>query len=89
MDGKPDQAWTRDCDGALSLNRNDPRALDSRAYVYFQLGRYDKAIRDLDDALELNPSLPTAYYVRGMAKLKLGDAANVSSRSQLVREKFG
>jgi tetratricopeptide (TPR) repeat protein len=82
--GKPEQALT-DCDKALALKGNDARALDSRAYVYFRLGRYDNAIRDSDGALELDPAMPTAYFVRGLSKLKLGDAA--SGQADLTRAK--
>lgn len=63
-----------DCNKSLTLQSGDARTLDSRGYVYFLAGRYREAIDDLNDAIRLSPSMPTAFYVRGMAKILMGDA---------------
>jgi tetratricopeptide (TPR) repeat protein len=71
--GRPERAL-KDCDEALTLLPNSEPVLDSRGYVYFRLGRYGEAIRDLDRVLTSDAPIPTALYVRGAAKLKLGDS---------------
>ncbi|HEX3485847.1 MAG TPA: hypothetical protein VHT51_12350, partial [Micropepsaceae bacterium] len=48
------------------------------------MARYDAAIKDLDDALKLDPAIPSALFVRGAAKLKLGDAGG---RNDIERAK--
>jgi tetratricopeptide (TPR) repeat protein len=64
-----------DCDKAVMLQSRDARAWDSRGFVYFLLGRYSEAIHDLDEALTLDSNMPTALYIRGLAKLRAGDSA--------------
>ena len=43
-----------------------------RAYASIQLGNYEKAIRELDQALRMNPKDAWSYHNRGLAKAKLG-----------------
>jgi tetratricopeptide (TPR) repeat protein/predicted aspartyl protease len=50
-------------------------ALDSRGLVYLRLGRPNAAMSDYDDALEIDPNLPTSLYGRGLAELRLGRKA--------------
>jgi tetratricopeptide (TPR) repeat protein len=45
----------------------------SRAFVYNSKGDYDRAIRDLDDAILLNPRNSTAFNNRGYAYEHKGD----------------
>jgi len=77
-----DRALT-DCDKALALLPGNGQVLDSRGYVYFRLGRFQDAIHDLDEALALF-AIPSALYVRGAAKLKLGDAAGQADVKQAI-----
>jgi tetratricopeptide (TPR) repeat protein len=42
---------------------------------YAQAGRYEEAIKEYDRAIEVRPSSGEALYLRGVAKLKLGDTA--------------
>ena len=79
--GKTAQALS-DCNKSLALQSADARALDSRGYVYFRSGRYAEAIDDLNAAIRIDPSMPTAFYLRGMAKLIMGDG---SSQDDLAR----
>ena len=41
--------------------------------AYARKGEYDRAIRDYDQALQLDPKLAPAYYSRGMAYADKGD----------------
>ena len=43
-----------------------------RAYASIQLGNYEKAIRELDQALRMNPKDAWSYHNRGYAKRNLG-----------------
>jgi Flp pilus assembly protein TadD len=36
-------------------------------------GQYERAIKEYDEALRLLPNFAEALYLRGLAKLKLGD----------------
>ena len=49
--------------------------LDSRAFVYFRLGQFDKAVADDNAALGIAPKAASTLYVRGLAKRRLGNAA--------------
>jgi tetratricopeptide (TPR) repeat protein len=64
-----------DCDQSLLLRPNHHDTLDSRGLVYFRLGRFDQAIADLDAALSTHARSVQPLYVRGLAKMKKGDAA--------------
>ena len=44
----------------------------ARAYGSIQLGNYEKAIRELDQALRMNPKDAWSYHNRGIAKRNLG-----------------
>jgi tetratricopeptide (TPR) repeat protein len=61
-----------DCNNALGAQPNAV-TYDSRGLVYLKLGQYHSAIDDYDSALRLEPKLASAFYGRGLAKLKTGD----------------
>jgi tetratricopeptide (TPR) repeat protein len=62
-----------DCDQAVRLESNEAGYLDTRGFVYLQLGRFDEAIADYNVALKIDPKLAGSLYGRGLAKLKKGD----------------
>jgi tetratricopeptide (TPR) repeat protein/predicted aspartyl protease len=64
-----------DCNAAVKASRSDASVLDSRGLVYLRLGKYDKAIRDYDAALALDPKIPWSLYGRGLARQHLGQSA--------------
>jgi tetratricopeptide (TPR) repeat protein len=64
-----------DCNEALRRKPQDGDTLDSRAFVYFRLQRFDEAMADLNEALRRNAGLATSRYVRGVIKLMRGDTA--------------
>ncbi len=63
-----------DCTASLRLRPNYRDTLDSRALVYFRLGQYDLSIADDNAALGLNSKSASCLYVRGLARIRKGDA---------------
>ena len=64
-----------DCNEALRRKPNDADTLDSRAFVYFRMERFDDAVADIGNALRRNPGLANSLFIRGVIKLKRGDTA--------------
>jgi tetratricopeptide (TPR) repeat protein len=62
-----------DCNKALKLG--DMAALDARCFLGYRMGQYAAAIADCTAALARNPKLASSLYLRGLAKMKSGDAA--------------
>jgi tetratricopeptide (TPR) repeat protein len=56
----------------LQLDPNDPDALKKRGANYLDLGRFEEALRDLDQALQLAPDDPYALSHHGATYLNLG-----------------
>ena len=51
---------------SLELNE-DAGAYNNRGNAYVRLGEHERAIKDYDKAIELNPDYAKAYYNRGLA----------------------
>jgi tetratricopeptide (TPR) repeat protein len=64
-----------DCDKSLKLEPGVPATLDSRAFVLFQLGRYQEALNGYDAALQADAHQAPSLFMRGLAKGKLGDTS--------------
>jgi tetratricopeptide (TPR) repeat protein len=64
-----------ECTHAVERAETPVAALDSRALVEFRLGNYDAALADLNSVLKLAPGIPASRYMRGIIRLKKGDAA--------------
>lgn len=60
-----------DFDKSLSLKPDFFRALGHRAYLYFELGKNDKALEDASQSVRLNSKYGYGYLVLGLAKQKL------------------
>lgn len=65
----------KDCTKAIELADSSEAALDSRAMVYFRMGRMDDALADLNAALETMPDLPSSLFMRGVIRRRQGKAA--------------
>lgn len=65
-------AALKDCTSAIELAQTPAAALDSRAMVYFRMGRLDEALADLDAANELSP-MSAVLFLRGIVKRRIGD----------------
>jgi len=61
-----------DCEKALSLQPETASYLDSRALVWFRMGKFDRAIADYDAALERSPEMAASLFMRGLAKRRIG-----------------
>lgn len=57
------------------FSNNVAVAFRNRGIAYENLGRYDFAISDFDEALRLDPADAFAFYNRGLTKQKMGDVA--------------
>lgn len=55
------------------INADDIDALAARAGDYLQAEKYDKAIKDFDQIIKLDPKMDSAYYLRGFCYEKLND----------------
>ncbi|HEX4301554.1 MAG TPA: TonB family protein [Rhizomicrobium sp.] len=64
-----------DCNTSLQMEPGRAAVLNSRAFVYFRLGNYAAVLADDTAAIAGNAKEPSSFYIRGLAKLKLGDAA--------------
>ncbi len=78
-----DQAL-KDCTSAVELSSSAAGILDSRAMVYFRMGKLDAALVDLDAALRASPEQSGSLYMRGIigrrTKAKDADAYLVAAR---------
>lgn len=74
-----------DCTRAITLAENPAAALDSRAMVYFRLGRMDDALADLNAALDIVPDMPAAVYLRGIVLSHRGDASGAKRDLDVAR----
>jgi tetratricopeptide (TPR) repeat protein len=73
------------CTRAVERAEYPASALDSRAMVQFRLGHYEAALADLDAALVLTPALAPSRYLRGVVRLKTGDAAGRADIAAALR----
>lgn len=65
----------KDCTKAIELADSTANALDSRALVYWQMGRAEDALADLDAALDQAPNMAGSLFLRGVIRRKLGRTA--------------
>ncbi|MTW11656.1 tetratricopeptide repeat protein [Pseudoduganella eburnea] len=47
-------------------------ALDKRAFAFMELGLHEKALRDLEESLYINPEGMSAFFCKGECLMKLG-----------------
>jgi tetratricopeptide (TPR) repeat protein len=73
----------QDFNEVIKRNAGDPRGracpFYNRGLSYAAEGQYDRAISDYDQAINLRPDFAMAFYFRGMAKRKKGDATGGNS----------
>ncbi|UYY79135.1 DUF3857 domain-containing protein [Sphingomonas sp. R1] len=65
----------KDCTKAIELAEQPASILDSRAMVYFRMGRMDDALADLNAALDVAPLQSSSLFLRGVIRGKTGDKA--------------
>ncbi len=64
----------KDCTKSIELAEQPAAPLDSRALVYFRLGRFDDAMADVDAALDIAPNQSDTLWLRGVLRSRKGDA---------------
>jgi tetratricopeptide (TPR) repeat protein len=73
--------WQVELQEALEVCRRaveiggDADVLDSRAMVFYRNGMFEEALKDLDEALELNPEQTGSLLLRGVIRREQGDRA--------------
>ncbi len=77
--GHPLDRALEDCNGALKDDPDNTDALGYRSFVYYRMGSHALAIADCDAVLKKRARDPDALYVRGLAKLRSGDAVGGNS----------
>lgn len=61
-----------DCTKAMQLSDSPAPILDSRAMVYYRLGKYEDALGDIEAALQSAPDLIPTRFMRGVVLNRLG-----------------
>ena len=79
----------KDCARAVELSQNSAAVLDSRAMIYFRLGRLDEARADLDAALKLSPGEPGSLFMRGIIRGRSDDKLGAIADLSLARLQNG
>ncbi|HMP44668.1 MAG TPA: DUF3857 domain-containing protein [Sphingopyxis sp.] len=79
----------RDCTRAIELSQASAHVLDSRAMVFYRLGRLEEARADLDAALKISPGLPGSLYMRGIVRLRGNDREGGQADLALARMQEG
>jgi tetratricopeptide (TPR) repeat protein len=85
MRGVDVDAAVRQCASAVELASNSTGPLDSRAVVWFRLGRFDDALHDLDAVLLEAPAQEESRYMRGIVLARLGRAQESSAEIAVAR----
>lgn len=75
----------KDCTSAIELSSDSYAALDSRAMVWYRLGRFDDALRDLDAVLAGAPGLANSLYLRGIVLKRLHRDPDAAADLALAR----
>jgi len=70
----------------IPLYGQDANAYYNKGLSYYNLGEYQRAIQDHDEAIRLDPQYAQAYYYRGVAYGLLGDAAQAERDKAKAKE---
>ena len=73
--GRELEAAMADCEAALKIRPKDAAVLDSRALVWFRMGKFDEALKDYNAALALSPDLASSLFMRGVVEIRQGHAS--------------
>ena len=58
------------------MTPRNPLIFEGLGLAFLRQGQFDQAIADFDQALKLRPTLVSALYGRGLAKVKKGERAS-------------
>ncbi len=70
---------------AILLDPNNPQEYINYGGIFYQLGKWDEAIRQFQTAVQLKPDYANAYYNLGHALEQKGDLQNALAQYQTVR----
>ena len=70
--GRDLEGAVADCTRAIATSA-DPNLRNSRGFAYYRMQRYADAIGENDAAIQADPLVAASHYIRGMAKLALGE----------------
>ncbi|MDP2214007.1 tetratricopeptide repeat protein [Phenylobacterium sp.] len=73
------EAALREADAGLALAPDDPDLMEEKGGVYYMLDDPLSAREWLDKALEINPRMAGALFVRGLVRAELGDAEGAAA----------
>jgi tetratricopeptide (TPR) repeat protein/transglutaminase-like putative cysteine protease len=79
------EAALKDCTRSIELSDSTYMALDSRALIYYRMGRFDDALADLTAALEAEPDLSASRFMRGVVLHRTGKIAEGDRELALAR----
>lgn len=71
--GKDLVAGLQDCDAAQKLMPLNLDVRDTRGFIYLKLGDPRLAVKEYNDALDVDPNRPLALYGRGIARSMIGE----------------
>lgn len=71
--GKDLVAGLQDCDTAQKLMPLNLDVRDTRGFIYLKLGDLRLAVKEYNDALDVDPNRPLALYGRGIARIMIGE----------------
>ncbi|WP_221227326.1 DUF3857 domain-containing protein [Stakelama sediminis] len=75
----------KDCTKSIELADSPAAALDSRAMVYFRMGRMSDALADLNAAINIAPDHSASRYMRGVIRMQQGDAKAAKTDLEAAR----
>ncbi|MBC7042391.1 transglutaminase, partial [Salmonella enterica subsp. enterica serovar Enteritidis] len=75
----------KDCTRAVELSEDSTAALDSRAMVWFRLGRFEDALGDLDAVLAAEPGQASSRFLRAIVLQQLHRDAEAASELKIAR----
>lgn len=74
-----------DCTKAVETSAGSMAALDSRAMLWFRMGRLDDALRDLDVVVAQEPGKDASRYMRGIVLRRMGRTAEGDAELTVAR----
>ncbi|MQI18255.1 tetratricopeptide repeat protein, partial [Escherichia coli] len=75
----------KDCTRAIELSEDTSGPLDSRAMVWFRLGRFEDALADLDAVLAAEPGQAASRFLRAVVLQQLRRDAEAASELKIAR----
>lgn len=75
----------KDCTGAIELSQNTIPILDSRAMIWFRMGRFEDALRDIDTVLASAPGTAQSRFLRGVVLTRVGRTGEAEKELAVAR----